>query len=261
MVDAQAPGLARRVQEMAGIAASGDGWNERLLERIGLLHLLLAAYRKLTVLPEPVQADTRTAIGWTYKAEDLPASAWVNDHWLILGQHQYEEERLQVRRTWLRGQTHQRDALILDFVFQNQPLDSGLSPGRLLEAEVGFLPSHYPLRALLRNRQNAPQTTGYFSALPSIAAFLSVYADTLALQPWLDVFPAAIRMLTPGQDATHRLVRDADGQHMLLHPQFRDYWRLLAISGGHPLTVFGEWDGRYLRPLNVRLDEQHTVYF
>ncbi|MEE4377456.1 MAG: SWIM zinc finger family protein [Candidatus Competibacteraceae bacterium] len=260
MVDAQAPGLARQVREMASITASGDGWNERLLERIGLLHLLLAAYRRLDTLSELVQADVRTAIGWTYKAEDLPAAAWVKDHWLILGQYQYEEERLQVRRTWLRGRTQQRDALILDFAFQNQPLDSGLVLGRSLDAEVGFLPSNHPLRALLRNRQDAPQATVNLSALPSIAACLAGYADSLAQQPWLEVFPAAIQKLIPCQDGEQRLVRDAAGQQLLLHPQFRDYWQLLAISGGQPLTVFGEWDGRYLRPLSAWRDD-HPVYF
>ncbi|NJN47621.1 MAG: hypothetical protein HC808_15355, partial [Candidatus Competibacteraceae bacterium] len=119
--------------------------------------------------------------------------------------------------------------------------------------------SNYPLRALLSNRQDAPQTTVTLSALPSIAAFLSVYADSLAQHPWLEIFPAAIQSLIPVQYGEQRLVCDAAGQQLLLHPQFRDYWQLLAISGGHPLTVFGEWDGRYLRPLSVWQDN-HAVF-
>ncbi|HYG36045.1 MAG TPA: SWIM zinc finger family protein, partial [Clostridia bacterium] len=43
LVDAQAPGVARLVQEMAGLAVVGDEWTERLLERLSLLQLLAIA--------------------------------------------------------------------------------------------------------------------------------------------------------------------------------------------------------------------------
>src|SRR5512134_13753 len=44
LVDAQAPGLARRVRELATIPASGPGWQERLLDRLSCLHLLIEGY-------------------------------------------------------------------------------------------------------------------------------------------------------------------------------------------------------------------------
>ena len=30
-----------------------------------------------------------------------------------------------------------------------------------------------------------------------------------------------------------------------------DGWALLALSGGQPLTLQGEWDGTHLRPLSA----------
>ena len=45
---------------------------------------------------------------------------------------------------------------------------------------------------------------------------------------------------------------DADGAALPLTPG--DYWLLLAISGGLPLDLAGEWDGRQLRPLGALSD-------
>jgi hypothetical protein len=54
LVDAQAPGLARQVRELAGVCTTGDGWQDRLLERVGRLHLLVEGYRRLDSLPPEI---------------------------------------------------------------------------------------------------------------------------------------------------------------------------------------------------------------
>src|SRR5262249_8752652 len=60
LVDNQAPGAARLVREMAVLPASGDGWPERLADRLGRLFLLLEAFQRLESLPAPLQAEVRT---------------------------------------------------------------------------------------------------------------------------------------------------------------------------------------------------------
>lgn len=42
--------------------------------------------------------------------------------------------------------------------------------------------------------------------------------------------------------ADHGIVHDARGRAIALHPDFRHPWHLLALSGGHPLSVWQ--DGR-----------------
>jgi hypothetical protein len=39
-----------------------------------------------------------------------------------------------------------------------------------------------------------------------------------------------------------------------------DHWMLHAIGGGHPVTLFGEWDGCTLTPLSVWANDRfyHT---
>ena len=77
LVDAQAPGLARLLRDMAGIPASGDGWQERLLERLARLALVLEGYRRIDTLSPETQADLRTLIGWTQPQDEQIGRAHV----------------------------------------------------------------------------------------------------------------------------------------------------------------------------------------
>src|SRR5207253_5575126 len=94
MVDAQAPGLARMVRSLAGVPASGEGWQARLLERLALLHLLIEGYQRIEMLPIDTQADIRTAIGWAQNQDNLLESAGLRDRWQILGQRVEDEDNL-----------------------------------------------------------------------------------------------------------------------------------------------------------------------
>src|SRR5262249_49634946 len=122
MVDAQAPGLARMVRELAGVPASGQGWQARLLERLARLVLLIEGYRRIDSLPPEEQDDLRAAIGWAQNQDALLAAAGVRDRWLVLGQHVEEEDNLRVSRTWLWGEACARPALVLAFAAPGQPL-------------------------------------------------------------------------------------------------------------------------------------------
>jgi hypothetical protein len=52
LVDAQAPGLARRVSALDGITTTGEQWPARLLREISLLHLAREGWPRLAQLPE-----------------------------------------------------------------------------------------------------------------------------------------------------------------------------------------------------------------
>jgi hypothetical protein len=56
-----------------------------------------------------------------------------------------------------------------------------------------------------------------------------------------------LRDATPLIDGDAFAVRDAAGTCLPLGG--REHWKLLALSGGRPLDVCGEWDGRALYPL------------
>lgn len=54
------------------------------------------------------------------------------------------------------------------------------------------------------------------------------------------------------------LARDAEGREAPLCASDDDGWQLLALSGGHPLTLFGEWQSDRWRPLTAWCADQET---
>jgi hypothetical protein len=163
----------------------------------------------------------------------------------------YEEDRLRVQRTWLWGQHSQRAALVLDFAFGSQALDVSLIPGLSLEAELVYHPSNYPLRAVVKNRLAAAVPLTAWPAHPTIAGGLAAYGEALARQPWLETFPYSLEGVVPLKRDEQWVVRDKTGQWLGLDPHFEQGWRLLAVSGGEALSLFGEWNGQTLLPLGL----------
>ncbi|HLL14835.1 MAG TPA: SWIM zinc finger family protein [Pyrinomonadaceae bacterium] len=251
LIDAQAPGAARRVREMSSVAASAEEWADVMLARMGSLFLAAEGFKRIESLPEPVQADLRAYIGWTTKEEELSADGLVRDRWVVTGQRTYEEDKLRVQRTWLRGEESGRDAALLDFAAPGQALTSGLLTGTMIDAELVYYPSNYPLRASLRQRHSAPVPRTPVCGYASAESFLSAYADALARNPWIEVFPALFDEVVPIRRDEVWLARDAGGRLLPLGPQADGGWKLLAFGGGRPVTLFGEWDGRRLLPLGV----------
>lgn len=251
MVDSQAPGLARRVRELGELAGSGEGWQSRMLERAAQLHLLLEGYPQIASLPALLQADLRTAIGWSQQKDELQSAPAVRDHWLVLGQRVDEEDNLRTQRTWLWGVRSGQPALVLSFAMFSQPLDRTLPPGATFDAELAYFPSSYPLRAIVRERFGAPWAIERILGEASCAAAITGYAAALARLPWLERFPLALTAVTPEPAGEGWQARDQGGHALPLARQFTGGWRLLALSGGYPLTLFGEWDGQALLPLSA----------
>ncbi|WP_431784603.1 SWIM zinc finger family protein [Streptomyces chumphonensis] len=245
MVDAQAPGLAARVRELAGVPASGPGWPGRMLAECALLHLLCRAALGLDGLPGPLAATVRARLGLTTEAASLLADreAVVEDDWLVLGRWDGEEGRLAVRRFWLLGRGSGRLALLLSFGAAGRTPELVLPVGRVVTAGLAFHPAGVPLRAVPGKRRGEPAPGGV-PAGTGVAAALAAYGTRLADDPWLEAWPVVLAGVVPvpgSDDASWRLA-DHDGEAALpLTPTGRPgLWRLVAVSGGGPVTVFGE---------------------
>jgi hypothetical protein len=251
LVDAQAPGLARQLREMAGIPSSGEGWQERLLDRLGRLHLLLEGYRRIETLPAETQADIRALIGWTQSQEELLAGQGLRDWWRVVGQRTEEEDRLRVERTWLQGQASGRFALVLQFAPHGQVPERSLILGTVLDAELVFFPGAYPLRALVKRPFDLATSLDALPGQATITEAMKQYAEAVAHNPWLERFPMTLDTVTPLQRSGGWSVRDPEGRALPLSPRFRQGWLLSALTGGHRLAVFGEWNGDYLQPLSL----------
>lgn len=258
MVDAQAPGLAARVRELAALPASGPDWPGRLLAECALLHLLARGVRHLSRLPEPLAATVRARVGVPVEAAGLLAdpSARVRDDWHVLAQYDTEETRLTTRRTWLLGRRTGRAALLLSFGAAGRAPELTLPVGTVCDADLAYYPAARPLRAALGERHAAPRPGPVPAGVP-VAEGLAAYGTALGDDPWTESWPVVLApvVVVPGTAPDEEWqVADAHGEDALpLAPgtAARSLWRLAAMSAGEPLTVFGECGHRGFLPLTA----------
>lgn len=242
LVDAQAPGLAMLVEKASAACHSGERWQDRLLQRLGRLHLLLQAYRRLPQLPPDLQAEVRAHVGMP----DVPGATGrtLREHWSVLGRRVEDDGRLQVQRTWLRG-AGGGYALVLAFAPMGRPLDLSLPPLRSFDGELEYHPASWPQRAQLKQRE--PLAAFAAPVGGSAEQAIEAYAEACAASPWLEQFPLLLRGIPAPGEAGWSLHTEAG--NLPLNPAFNRTWTLAALSGGQPLDLFGEWDGEHLLPL------------
>lgn len=247
--DAQAPGLARRVRALAGLASAGDGWEENLLDAVARLHLAVAGWRRYGGLAPARQADLRALAGIPEAREAVLAGPAEPGPWRVLGSRIETEDGLSARRCWLRRIADGRLALLLDFAPPGQPLPPAPAPGSLCPEALAYYPGSLPRRALRADTTPAP-AAGAETPLPDrLDTARAAYAAALAAYPWLEHDGFALRGLTIEPQRGGFRVRDAAGDHAPLALTPAEGWRLLAFGGGRPLTVLGEWDGVHVRAL------------
>ncbi|MFB6957385.1 SWIM zinc finger family protein [Streptomyces sp. NPDC056309] len=251
MVDAQAPGLAGRVRELGAVPSSGPGWPVRLLEECALLHLLSQGWLGRERLPEGVSATVRSRVGLAVSAEGPP----VRDRWLVLAQYDTADARLTTRRIWLHGADSGRTALLLSYGAAGRAPELALPVGLALEAELSSYPGAGQLRAALGERFAPPAPVRIRPRGVTTAQAAARYGAALRDDPWLESVPVTLREVVPVPDGESWQLADATSDSAL--PVTRaartrpGLWRLVALSGGAPVTVFGECGHRGFTPLTA----------
>jgi hypothetical protein len=260
LVDAKAPGAARWVRQMAATPHSGAGWPDRLLEQLGLMHLLCQAYRRFDTLPPEGQADLRAAAGWALRKDDLLAENGLTDRWSVMGVRIEQEDNLTARRTWLWGQSTHQPALILDFAHRYQPFEPGPVPGCVMDAELVYYPGSYPLRAVVKSQSPVAASPNQIGGFASIIKAAGAYAAAIAAAPWIERWAYPIHDVIPVRSGDDWGLCDQNNRFLPIAPGFGRGWELLALSGGHPISVMGEWDGARFTPLSVLAEGRFVLF-
>ncbi|HVW33441.1 MAG TPA: SWIM zinc finger family protein [Acidimicrobiia bacterium] len=253
LVDAQMPGLAERVRALPALLYASTGWADRLLAELARGYLAVAAWRRRDLLPEAVLADLRVVLGWARRVDEvLDRGERVTDRWAVVGLAREEDTRLQSQRTWLVGETTGRVAVVLDFAAAGATLAVAAVLGSVVEAELALYPGSEPRRALFTGER---AVVGSAAGLPAmgIDASLDRVADWVAANPFADRFPVALAGVVPVADGARSLVAEPGVASLPLNAGSA-VLTLLALSGGHPVDVFGEWNGYDLTPLSVAAD-------
>ena len=247
MVDAQAPGLASGLRRAAALIGQGRDWPGLLLTELALLHVLAEAATRLPELPDDLAATVRARLGFPVDtAEVLATGERVTDEWLVAAVTDEVGERLTTRRTWLRGRTSGRPALVLAFAPFGRPLPRTFPAGHAVRGTLAFYPGAAPLRALVADADE-PVRAGRPAGDP-VGTALARYADALGADPWLERWPVLLADVAPVAEEEGWVLVDPEGAALPLADRV-DPWPLLAVSAGAPVTVAGEWSTAGLRPL------------
>ena len=271
MVDAQAPGVAGVLRGLSEVPGSGEGWPGRLLGEYAQLHLLARAHQRLGDLPPELAATVRSRVGYPTSRADVLARPAVTDRWAVLGARDLVDGNVPGRRIWLRGRDSGRWAMLLTFAAPGgggfgrsggwqDPDTARLRPGTELDASLHYYPGQPALRAAAgerdaaagpgaaagtRRRRRCP--AGRVRGRPGARSL----ADRVAGPADRDAGPARWRRW-PGRRPARNRWRLIDRAGAALPLADREsLWTLLAVSGGHPVTVAGEWHPDGLLPLTV----------
>ncbi|MFE9628216.1 SWIM zinc finger family protein [Streptomyces sp. NPDC006527] len=251
MVDAQAPGLAARVRELGSIPSSGPGWPVRLLEECALLHLLDQGWLHRDGLPDALEATVRTRIGLPASPDGPP----LRDDWLVLAQYDTADTKLTTRRVWLHGTTSHRTALLLSYGAAGRLPELALPVGLAVDAEVSAYPGAGQRRVSLGEQFAPPAPTDIRPPGVTTAEAAARYGAALRDDPWLESVPVTLDDVIPAPDGDSWQLADAGGNTALpISPSAASrpgLWRLVALSGGTPVKVFGECGHRGFTPLTA----------
>ncbi|NKY30349.1 SWIM zinc finger family protein [Nocardia gamkensis] len=254
MVDAQAPGLASTLRRLPVAIATRTDWPDVVLREYARMHLLIAAHRQLDSVAPALRASIRTHVGYPNPAEAVRAEPPARDRWMVFGSRITEDERLYTRRTWLYGRASRRWALVVDHSFGAPGFPADVPAlGQMADAQLHFYPGAAPMRALWGERHSAAEP---FTTLPTadspatIAAALAAHASALGADPWLRSWPMLLADVVPTRTEQGWYLTESDGTALPIRPGEQP-WTLLAVSGGHPVTVVGEWSADGLEPISV----------
>jgi len=238
MVDAQLPGVARTVRQLAVLERAGDLRPAPLLEELALLHLLACSpWQEGEHLPAPLVHSVRAELGLPVTRREVLAAPPVTDVWQVLAQRQTTEQRLTTSQVWLHGRATGQLAEVRSFGGRDHPVDDTLNPGDVLRADLHHHPAATPLRALVgeiheRPGRWVPPSCG------TLGAAFTRWADAVVANPWTRSWPVLVTA-TPVVEGDRWWLVDTEGSAPLLDAG-ESAWVLLAESGGVPVPLLAE---------------------
>lgn len=252
MVDAQLGSIAKRIRSWSIFREQfPDTWHEKLLNELGELYVFSKAFQNFNQLSDSFQDELLAQAGVTTRTSDLFQEQGVQDEWLVLGQvTTTEPNNLTSRRTWFIGKDTQKIVLLLDYTFGSSEFTTLWLKEIAYAGEAVYYPASYPLRVAFKSIDVVPLFTE-ISGFQTIETFLVAYSEALAQNLWIPQFPAVLTSVKPVYYKNKFLLIDKGKKYVYTEGEETAMWQLLAMSGGHSISVFGEWDGQVFKVLNI----------
>ena len=251
MVDAKLGGIGRRIQAMQLLQGGNVNWVDKMLSQMTDLYLVAKGFRNLENLPPPLQQELLSVAGIKTKKDEVLAQKGIKDEWLVMGQIEGIEDNLNFRRVWVFGQKTKKHALILEFVFGDGGFQNHFPTGITLKGELCFYPSAYQMRAIVRMPFDILNEPKSMEGYADFKSFSESYSKALFSNPWLLDFPTCFENVIPVRKKNQLFILDSNNDQLEVLDRNQMGWKLLALSGGYPIKIFGEWTGDIFIPLSV----------
>ena len=259
MVDNKLGGAALKIRSIPLLFSGESQWPEQLLTEIAELYLLTRGLQNLDQLPPALQDQLLITAGMTVRKDDLMDREGIWDDWQIIGQFTgVNIDNGVFRRTWLKGEQSGKDALILEYDYRNAGFQRSWPLGKRMKAELVYYPGSLQMRATVKKMEFLSERVNDIQGFPDFESLLQSFAKALAVNPWLLDFPACLESVIPVKKGATLYLVDQQQKSLPVASREQIEWKLLALSGGHPLTLFGEWTGRKFVPLSIWEDEVLT---
>jgi hypothetical protein len=257
MADNSMTGISRSLRLLKNIPTNDPAWSDKTLRFLGELYLAVRAFRNREQMSEDLIADLQNYIGINAKKEEaLHGKDHISDAWAVIGVKETQvEDKLKARYTWLLGAKTNRFALILDYAYGGIEFSAALPSGSIFNANLAFYPSALPIRALLNSEPKfLPKNIEKLPGLANFEALSKCYAANLGVQPWIRAEPIILENVQPFAIKDTFYLIDLNQKQLTFNCAKEAAWKIMALSGGAEITVFGEWSGQVFWPISVVAD-------
>ena len=247
LVDARAGALANRIRRLAGLVGSDPDWHAACSPSSVCC----------TCSPRPASDCPICQVRWPIRSPPRPDGRCARPtcspafptpiDWIVAGRSDTREDRIEVRRCWMRGASSGRWAMVLSFAAYRQSLDTSLVVGTAVHADLHRYPGP-ALRALVGDRFGDPEPLVAPPA-SSIVEACDEIGTAVAHEPWLERHPATVLAAPTRHGGRWVLTDDSGALPMLATP--RALATVLAATGGEPATITVEWTPHGVVPLTV----------
>ena len=258
MIDAQAPGLAARLDRMSQLNFFKEGWQTDLLREVSITYLLTTAYQNRETLSPDWQKEIQTLIGFNIQKNEVLAEPAVSDHWLVLATHSEMVDRLTVEKVWLYGKKNNKFALLLSFYAQQQTAPQVFLSGSVLDADLCFYPGVASRRALIKTQR---KTLDFFmpAAISDLENFYDQVSQDIAANPFTTDRPFLIDAVRICYSEEEWFLKDKNEQVIPIENADEEGWQLMAGSFGLPMKAFVVYRQEKIKIHSIMLDSGKLI--
>lgn len=262
LVDAQCGSLANRIGRVASRVGQHSRWHDDVLEELAVVRALTRGALRTWALPDDLCDGVHAATGLTMAKSDVLAGVPTTAEWAVVGESRVREDRITVQRTWLchrpEGEAVVDDvgassttwALELSFGALGSEIVSTYEVGTSVVADLHWYPGAVPLRCVVGRVHRDAVPLDRAPRGTSIATGFAEAGGLVARELWIERVPMLIEGIPVPRGDGRWMLTDSTGSVPIV-PGFRRLAELVAISGGEPLTVMGEYGADGILPLTA----------